>query len=185
MARIPYPETQELSDQVATRLAQLPPLNILRMLAHAQTNFVPFLSLGAAILTEQDLDAKLRELAILRVAHLTGAHYEWTQHEPIARQCGATDAQIAAISAGGTAAVFNEVERHVLQFTDELTLDVRVSDATFQALAQHLPARQLVELTLAASFYGLAARIMEVFRIELEASAGTYTIAQLQARSSP
>ena len=180
MARIPYPETDALSDQVATRLAQLPPLNILRMLAHAQANFIPFLALGASILTEQDLDAKLRELAILRVAHLTGARYEWTQHEPIARQCGATDAQIAAIAAGGTAAVFNEVERHVLQFTDELTLEVRVSDATFQALAHHLPARQLVELTLAASFYGLAARVMEVFRIELEATAGTYSIDQLQ-----
>ena len=184
MARIPYPETQDLSDKVSSRLAQLPPLNILRMLAHAQDNFVPFLSLGASILTEQELDAKLRELAILRVAHLTGAHYEWTQHEPIARQCGATDAQIAAVSAGATAAVFNEVERRVLQFTDELTLEVRVSDATFQALAQHLPARQLVELTLAASFYGLAARSMEVFRVELEPSAGTYSIEQLQPRSN-
>lgn len=180
MARIPYPEPQQLSDKVSARLAQLPPLNILRMLAHAQANFIPFLSLGASILTAQDLDGKLRELAILRVAHLTGAHYEWTQHEPIARQCGASAAQIAAIAQGASAAVFNELERRVLQFTDELTLEVRVTDATFQALAQHLPARQLVELTLAASFYGLAARVMEVFGVELEASAGSYTLEQLQ-----
>ena len=79
MARIPYPELEDLSDKVSSRLAQLPPLNILRMLAHAQANFIPFLSLGASILTEQALDGMLRELAILRVAHLTGAHYEWSQ----------------------------------------------------------------------------------------------------------
>ena len=62
MARIPYPETQELSDQVATRLAQLPPLNILRMLAHAQANFVPFLTFGASILTAQDMIQGMRAI---------------------------------------------------------------------------------------------------------------------------
>lgn len=181
MARIPYPEKADLSDKVRSRLEQLPPLNILRMLAHAQTNFLPFLALGSAILTEQALDARLRELAILRVAHLTGAHYEWTQHVPIAKQTGASDAQIAAIADGPDASAFNELEQKVLRFTDELTQNIRVSATTFQALAAHLPRRQLVELALATSFYGLAARIMEVFEVELEPSAGTYSIEQLQA----
>lgn len=180
MARIPYPKTEELPEKVRSRVDKLPPLNILRMFMHAQNNVVPLLSLGTSILTEQELDAKLRELAILRVAHLTGANYEWTQHVPIAKQTGATDAQVAAIPQGADAPVFNDLEKKVLRFTDELTQNVRVSDATFQALATHLPPRQLVELTLAASFYGLAARIMEVFQVELEPTAGTYSIEQLR-----
>ena len=180
MARIPYPNSAELSEKVRTRVAQLPPLNILRMLSHAQGNFLPFLAFGTSILTEQALDGKLRELAILRVAHLTGANYEWTQHVPIAKQTGATDQQINAISTGPDAAEFNELEKKVLRFTDELTLNVRVSAPTFQALAAALPAQQLVELALAASFYGMAARIMEVFEVELEPTAGTYTLDQLQ-----
>lgn len=182
MARIPYPDPAELDDKVRTRLAQLPPLNILRILSHAQGNFIPFLAMGSSILSEQSLDGKLRELAILRVAHLTGAHYEWTQHVPIAKQCGASDAQVAAIAEGAGAAAFNDLENKTLAFTDELTTKVRVSDATFQALAALLPPRQLVELTLAAAFYGLAARVMEVFEIELEPSAGTYSLEQLQPR---
>ncbi len=180
MARIPYPDKADLTDKVRTRVEQLPPLNILRMLSHAQANFIPFLALGSSILTEQELDGKLRELAILRVAHLTGANYEWTQHVPIARQCGASDAEIDAIPEGAASAAFNDLEKKVLAFTDELTQNVRVSDASFQALAALLPPRQLVELTLAASFYGLAARLMEVFEVELEPSAGTYSLAQLQ-----
>lgn len=182
MARIPYPETAALTDKVRTRVEQLPPLNILRMLSHAQANFIPFLAFGSSILSEQDLDAKLRELAILRVAHLTGANYEWTQHVPIARQCGASDAQLAAISEGSASAAFNDLEKKVLDFTDELTQNVRVSEATFQALAALLPHRQLVELTLATGFYGLAARVMEVFEVELEPSAGTYTLETLQPK---
>ena len=180
MARIPYPDQASLTDKVRSRVEQLPPLNILRMLSHAQANFIPFLAFGSSILTEQELDGKLRELAILRVAHLTGANYEWTQHVPIAKQCGASEAQVAAIAEGPTAAAFDDLEQKVLAFTDELTQNIRVSNATFQALAALLPARQLVELTLAASFYGLAARIMEVFQVELEPSAGTYSLEQLQ-----
>jgi 4-carboxymuconolactone decarboxylase len=182
VARIPYPELAALNDKVRTRVEQLPPLNILRMLSHAQANFVPFLAFGSSILTEQELDGKLRELAILRVAHLTGANYEWTQHVPIALQCGASEAQVAAISDGAASTAFNDLEQKVLAFTDELTLNVRVSDTTFQALAALLPPRQLVELTLATSFYGLAARVMEVFEIELEPTAGTYSLEQLQPK---
>ena len=180
MARIPYPKIEELPEKIRSRVEKLPPLNILRMFMHAQNNVIQFLSLGTSILTAQELDSKLRELAILRVAHLTGANYEWTQHVPIAKQTGATEAEIARIPKGADSAAFNDLEKKVLRFTDELTQNVRVSDATFQALAAHLPPQQLVELALAASFYGLAARIMEVFQVELEPTAGTYTIDQLQ-----
>jgi len=180
MARIPYPKIEELPEKIRSRTEKLPPLNILRLFMHAQTNVIPLLSLGTSILTEQELDAKLRELAILRVAHLTGANYEWTQHVPIAKQTGVTDAQVAAIRQGAEATAFTDLGKQVLRFTDEITQQVRVSDATFQALAAHLPPWQLVELALATSFYGLAARMMEAFQVELEPTAGTYSVDQLR-----
>lgn len=179
MARVPFPKPEELNDEVRARVAALPPLNILRILSHAQANFLPFLAFGTSVLTAQELDARLRELAILRVAHLTGAHYEWTQHEPLARETGATDAEIAAVREGPGAAALGDLEKKVLRFTDELTQNVRVSEQTYQALAALLPPRQLVELVLATAFYGLAARVMEVFQIELEPTAGTYNLNSL------
>ena len=87
------------------------------------------------------------------------------------------------IQQGAEAAAFTDLEKQVLHFTDEITQQVRVSDATFQALAAHLPPRQLVELALAASFYGLAARMMEAFQVELEPTAGTYSVDQLRRGS--
>jgi alkylhydroperoxidase family enzyme len=76
MARIPYPNLNDLPEKLRTRVATLPPLNILRMFLHAPTNAAPLMSLGESILLHQELDPRLRELAILRVAHLTGANYE-------------------------------------------------------------------------------------------------------------
>ena len=102
---------------------------------------------------------------------------------PIAKQTGATDAQVAAIRQGAEATAFTDLEKQVLRFTDEITQQVRVSDATFQALAAHLPPRQLVELALATSFYGLAARMMEAFQVELEPTAGTCSVDQLRRGS--
>ena len=96
MARIPYPKVEDLPEKVRTAAEKLPPLNIMKMFLNAPTNVIPLLSFGQSILTKQELAAHLRELAILRVAHLTGANYEWTQHVPIAKETGVTDAQVDA-----------------------------------------------------------------------------------------
>jgi alkylhydroperoxidase family enzyme len=61
-----------------------------------------------------------------------------------------------------------------------MTLGVRVSDATFGALAARLPERQLVELVIAAGFYAMFARLMEVFQVELEPGAGSYSLEQVK-----
>ena len=92
MARLPYVDPATAPPKVREVLERLPvQLNIFRMMAHAETNFRPLLRLGASILGEQKLDARLRELAILRVAKLSPARYEWVQHVPIAKAVGATD----------------------------------------------------------------------------------------------
>ena len=183
MARIPYPNLEDLPEKVRVAAEKLPPLNIMKMFLNAPTNAIPLLSFGQSILTKQELDAQLRELAILRVAHLTGANYEWTQHVPLAKETGVTDAQVEAIRHGADgpgADAFNEVEKRVLRFTDEVTQDVKASAETFSALEKDLGPRQMVELALAIGFYGMVARVMESFEVELEPTAGTYSIAQLR-----
>ncbi len=180
MARIPYPRLEDLPEKVRGAAEKLPPLNIMKMFLNAPTNAIPLLVFGQSILTKQELDDHLRELAILRVAHLTGANYEWTQHVPLAKETGVTDAQVEAIPQGADADAFNAVEKNVLRFTDEVTQDVKASAETFAALEKDLGPRQMVELALAIGFYGMVARVMESFEVELEPTAGTYSIDQLR-----
>ena len=96
----PTPTPIRLPEPVRDALAGLPPLNIFRMLSHAETALRPFLRFGGAILGRLELDPRLRELAILQVAASTEARYEWVQHVEIGREVGLTDAQIAAVELG-------------------------------------------------------------------------------------
>lgn len=174
MARIPYVDPESAPAPVREVFERIPvQLNIFKLMAHAETNFRPLLRLGTSILGQQQLPAKLRELAILRVARLSRAEYEWVQHVPIAKAVGASDAQITALEGGDpTADCFDELERSVLRFTAEVVRDVGCSQATFEALAKHLSSREIVELVLAIGFYMTVARLMEVAKIDLDPPAG-------------
>ena len=98
MARLPYVDPSDAPEPVRTALEGMPPLNIFRMIANAETALRPFLRYGNTLLAHLALDPLLRELAILRVSRLTPhAEYEWVQHVPIAKAVGAGDEQIAAL----------------------------------------------------------------------------------------
>jgi 4-carboxymuconolactone decarboxylase len=68
---------------VREALEAVPPLNIFRTMAHAETAFRPWLRWGGVLLGELELDPALRELAILRVAQQTpNAEYEGVHAAP-------------------------------------------------------------------------------------------------------
>jgi alkylhydroperoxidase family enzyme len=174
MARLPYVDPATAPAPVRELLEGLPVrLNIFRMVAHAERNARPLLCLGTSILTEQQLSATLRELAILRVARLSGAEYEWTQHVPIAKAVGVSDAQVDALARDDAgASCFDPVARLVLRFTTEVVERVGVPDALFAEMQRHFSAREIVELVLAIGFYMTMARLMEVTRIDVDEAAG-------------
>jgi 4-carboxymuconolactone decarboxylase len=173
MARIPYVDPAQSSERVQRALSNLPPMNIFRMLALADSAFVPYLRFGQAILTEMDLDAVLRELAILLTAKRTQARYEWIQHELIATQAGATEQQIAAIERDELDAdELGAQARAVLAFTDQAIAQPRPDDAVFAAVSAVLPPRQIVELLLAVGSYQMLAHAMTALDIDLDEAMG-------------
>jgi alkylhydroperoxidase family enzyme len=181
VARIPYLDPERASEPVREALADLPPLNVFKLVAHAEASFRPFLRYGASILGRQVLAARLRELAILRVAKLADAEYEWVQHVGIARAVGVRDEQIAALARGDLAAgCFDTGERLVLEFTDDVVRDGRPPRERFAALAQRLSHRELVELVLAIGFYLGLARLMTAFEIDLDPPAGDRVVASIR-----
>jgi 4-carboxymuconolactone decarboxylase len=168
LARIPYPDPSDLPEDVRAFFEGLAiKLNIHRMMAGAPTCLRGYLSLGSAILRKQALDSRLRELAILRVAALSPSSYERTQHVPIAKACGATDADISAIEGGDPSRLYPRAAL-VLRFTDECVRDVRVSDATFEEAKKLFSPREITELTLTIGFYMMTARFLETLAVDAE-----------------
>lgn len=182
MARIPYVDPAAAPEPVREAFAQLPVhLHVFKLVAHAETCFRPFLRYGASILGRQALSARLRELAILRVARLADAEYEWVQHVPIARAAGVRDEQIAALEHGALEAdCFDEVDRLVLAFTDDVVRTGRPPRERFEALARHLPPRELVELVLAIGFYLAIGKLMTAFEIDLDPPSGDRVAASIR-----
>jgi alkylhydroperoxidase family enzyme len=179
VARLPYVDAAQAPEPVRDALARVPPLNIFRMMANAETAFRPWLRWGAALLGQLQLDPRLRELAILRVARLTPhAEYEWVQHVPIAIAVGVTDAQVQALERDEPEAeCFSEDERAVLRFTTEVLRDAQAADPTLERLAVVLSPREIVELLMVIGQYMMVARVMATTRMELDEPAGPGALA--------
>ena len=103
MARIPSPdpfryEGQPLAERIRReRGGQL--LNLYRMLLHSPPVTEGWLAFLTAIRHETELPGRYRELAILRVAVLNGAEYEFEAHVPFALKAGVSREAIDALRA--------------------------------------------------------------------------------------
>jgi alkylhydroperoxidase family enzyme len=163
MARVPYLTAADAPSDTAGLIAQLPPLHVFGLMAHAETAFRPWLRFGGALLNELALDPALRELAILRVGQRC-ARYEWDQHVPAALRVGVPRELVDALDRGDLSP-FDEPTRAALDFVDGI-IDDDVDDQRYAAVAARLPEREIVELGLVAAHYLMLARMMTTFRID-------------------
>ena len=168
MARIPYFDLAQAPASYTEMLGSRPPLNLYRMLPHAGKAAEGFLRLGGALLRDNELDARLREIAILRVGLLSGASYEVHQHKKLARKLGLEDAKVAALAPGADASALDELELQVLRFTDEVFHRVKAPDAMFEAMRERLTTKALSELVLTIGFYMMVCRFLENFEVDIE-----------------
>ncbi|HEY3829063.1 MAG TPA: carboxymuconolactone decarboxylase family protein [Solirubrobacteraceae bacterium] len=183
MARLPYVDPQAASPGVREALDALPPLNIFRMLAQADSAFVPYLGFAGVLLTQLELDPKLRELVILLVAARTGAEYEWVQHVGISKTLGIHDEQISAVGRGDLqAACLDPDAQAILCFAAEVLELPRVGDATFAAVSDRFPPRQIVELLLVIGNYHMLARLMTTLDIDINRAVGSTVIDEARRR---
>ncbi|SFR04586.1 carboxymuconolactone decarboxylase family protein [Desulfoscipio geothermicus] len=172
MPRLPVLPLEAMPEKTRNMItggkSELSGLNINKMIAHAEKSVRHFMRLGNSLLTQAQLDARLRELAILRVATLCRSRYEWHQHEILAKKVGVPKKQIEAVKQGPDNPAFNDLEKAVLKYTEEVTLNVKSSNQTFNELAKFLSHRELVELTLTIGFYNLVARFLENTEVQIE-----------------
>jgi alkylhydroperoxidase family enzyme len=143
-------------------------INLLKALAHSPKIFRDWQRLGITLLLKGDLSPRLRELAILRVGDLAKANYEWTKHVPMALQAGASQEQIDELSNWKDSEKFNEQERAVLQYTDEVSQNIRASDDAFANISKFLSEKEIIELTVTIGYYGMVCRTLEALQIQLE-----------------
>jgi 4-carboxymuconolactone decarboxylase len=165
MQRIPFPDYSQLPASTQKTLQQLP-LNVVRMCAHAsQPLFEAQGQLGRAVATPEVLEPRLRETVVLRVAYLSGSHYELHHHIPLGRAAGLTEAELTAISDRD----YNKLPPLLgaaARFTDEVVRQLHPADETLQALRALSSDRIVVNIVLTIGCYMSIARLAAVTGIE-------------------
>jgi 4-carboxymuconolactone decarboxylase len=170
MARIPYFDITQAQGRAKKQYERLANLNVFRMLGHSGEMLDGFARLGTQILNFADLDPVLREIAIIRAGVLCGSSYEVHQHRRIGRGYGMSQALLDGIDAGPDAPVFDELQRLVMAFTDDLVNNVRASDATFDPLCKALGYKQIQELVITIGYYMMVSTFLETFDVDIESS---------------
>ncbi|HVV22697.1 MAG TPA: carboxymuconolactone decarboxylase family protein [Pseudonocardiaceae bacterium] len=160
MARLDYvADGSEVADRIRRRRGgHLTDLD--GMLLHSPAFADGWNSLLGAIRGASSLPPDIRELAILRVAALNGATYEWAAHEPVAKDAGLTTEQIDALRADGDPAALDARQRATRAYTDAMTRDIAVPDEDFHALSEHFGPQQIVELTVTVGAYNMVSRFL-------------------------
>lgn len=168
MARIPYPDIEALPAPTREALGKIRSINVFKLAAWADGIAPTFFAFVTDIFAKMALDPKLRQIAILRVGHICDSAYETYQHEKLAKIVGLTNQQIAATRDGKSIDSLNAQELAVLRFAEEMTTNIKVSDATFDNVRVFLSEKELTELTIVTSFYSAICRFLETMEIEID-----------------
>jgi len=173
-ARVPYLNREDLPEAYRVIFDNLAAGsggtvgNLFRALAHTPKFLRRFCGMGNDLRNKTALDPKLRELAILTVGRLTDAQYEFVHHWNLARRVGISREQIEALADWEKSSKFSDQERAVIRYAVEATSNVRVTDATWNAVNTFLDTQRMMELVQNVAYYNMVVRVLVPVGVELE-----------------
>lgn len=167
--RIPYPEMENLAPEVKA-LVESFPMNIARMAANAPASLKGFLEFAQSILFYSAFDPRKREIAVLRVAQVTNAIYEWTHHVTLAKNFNVSDREIEIIRTEDPVTSLDDEGNLLCRVADEISRNVRLSDDALSQILERYGTQGATELVLCVSYFNFVSRFLESTRVELEHS---------------
>ena len=165
LSPLPADQWDEATQQALSAMRGADTNNALSTLAHHPALAKAFLRFNVHLLMSSTLPTRIRELAILRVAHRRDCAYEWSHHVSMAKAEGITDEQIDAVRRGEAS---DDFDRTVLTAVDELEEKSQLSDQTWAALGERLDDQQRMDFVFTVGCYALLAMAFNTFGIQLE-----------------
>lgn len=165
---IQYPDVDKLPQELKELGASRKPLNVFRMVMHAQA-FAPAY-FGMADATKAcTLEPPHRELVILRVGETYRSTYELYHHRRIARSVGLSDSAIqAAARFDGNAEGLSQREADIIAWTDSLLSQHALLGAERDRAIDAIGVRGLADLVFLVGFYQLVCNYLLTFEIAVE-----------------
>ena len=123
------------------------------------------LNLGNFLRSDSIVEAKDRSLAILVAAREREGAYVWAAQVAAARRAGVREEVIDLIRAKGDPAKLPAEERDIVTYAQQLVRKNRIDQAAFDALKNRHDVQWLVELTVAANYYGFLSGVVNAFEV--------------------
>jgi 4-carboxymuconolactone decarboxylase len=163
-----HPELAELIGKIrAGRRGAL--INVYKLLLHAPPLAASWLDLISTARYKTELDGRLREIVIIRIAYLNRTDYVVKQHVPqLSTPEGLSKEECDALADWRDSEFFSARERAALAYADAMTRDIAVPDEVFEALRPHFNERQIVELTVLIGTYNMHTRVFMALGIDPE-----------------
>ncbi|WP_137145970.1 carboxymuconolactone decarboxylase family protein [Mycolicibacterium sp. CR10] len=149
------------------------PLNfdIIGLLARHPKMARKFLIYNGWLLQRGELALRLRELAVLRVAHTRRSAFFWGEHTRVAIEGGVPEHDISRLAEGNDG--FTGIDRLVLEAVDELLADGRADASTWQRLNEELGTHQAMELIFVVGTYAMLAMAFDTWRLNVPAGSAS------------
>ena len=163
-----HPELADLAARIRGRRGGKL-INVYRTLLHAPPLAESWFEHINRVRWDTEIDGRLREIVIIRLGHLVGSAYILRQHVPaLAAGEGMSEAECDALRDWRKSDLFDDRERATLAYVDAMTLELSVSDETFEPLRTQFTDRQIVELTVMIGVYLSHSRVLQALEVDLE-----------------
>jgi alkylhydroperoxidase family enzyme len=165
---LPLEESAKIAEQ-AKVLPQMAELSVFRVLLQQPVVGKAIQDLLLALLFRGELDARLRELVIMRLGWSTASCYEWTQHWRVALELGVPEQDLLAVRDWRRSDRFDAADRAVLAATDETLESGAISPETWAECEAHLGgAKPCIELVAAIGTWRMISSILRSLEVPLE-----------------
>jgi uncharacterized peroxidase-related enzyme len=156
--------THTLFARIGAERGKVP--NMFRAFAHRPEIVETLVAHLEAVTNGGTVSRRTKELVATLVSRLNGCRYCDRSHTRQAAAAGASEAQLAALTAFDDGP-FSDAEKVALEYARQLTLDAhQVGDALFARLREHYDEGQVIELSAMAGLFNYFNRVNDALRFE-------------------
>jgi 4-carboxymuconolactone decarboxylase len=117
---------------------------------------------------ETSTPRELIELAIFRTAQIVGSDYELNQHTPFMKMCRYSNEQIAQVSDWRRSTLFDDMQRALLGYVEQMANGGNVDDPTFAELSRFFMPQQIVGISYTVGNYYSTGLLTKALKIQME-----------------
>lgn len=149
----------------AASVEEIPEL-VMTLLRHPEL-YQRLSDVSVVLMSRGELDARDRQLAVLRLTWLCQAPYAFGEHVKHSRRIGIGAEELERIRTGSADSYWARHEKAILKAVEELHANAMISDDTWSVLAESLNEKQLFELTVLVGQFTLVAYFQNALRLRL------------------